>query len=72
MGPSDQDAVEKDYQGLGWEYPRAPGVRWLWDERATGAVLEFLGDTRVGCRTSTRANLGPQEREGEPEGEAKS
>ena len=33
----------------GWERPRAPAVRKLWDERATEAVLEFLEDTRVGC-----------------------
>ena len=36
----------------GWEHPRAPAVRKLWDERATEAVLEFLEDTRVGCRTA--------------------
>ena len=23
-----------------------------WEERATEAVLEYLGDTRVGCRVS--------------------
>ena len=39
----------------GWEHLRVPAVRWLWDERATGAVLEFLKDTRAGCRTPTRA-----------------
>ena len=39
------------------EHPRASAVRWLWDERANGAVLEFLEDTRVGCRTS--AKTGP-------------
>ena len=53
----------------GWEHPRAPAVRWLWDERATGAVLEFLEDTRVGYRTSAREMLGPQGQEGEAEGE---
>ena len=36
----------------GWEHPRAPAVRKLWDERATEAVLEFLEDTRVGCWTA--------------------
>ena len=30
-----------------WQHPRAPSVRWLWDERATEAVLECLGGTRV-------------------------
>ena len=44
----------------GWECPRAPEVRWLWNERATGAVVERLEDTRVGCRTSARAVSGPQ------------
>ena len=33
-----------------WEHPRAPALRWLWEEEATGAVLEFLGSTQVGCR----------------------
>ena len=38
-------------------------------EGATEAVLEFLGDTRVSCRTATRA-IGPREEEGQaPEGE---
>ena len=49
----------------GWEHPRAPAVRWLWDKRATGAMLEFLEDTRVGCRTPARAMLGPQRQEEE-------
>ena len=53
----------------GWEHPRAPAVRWLWDEGATGAVLEFLEDTRVGFRTSARAVSEPQRQEGEGEGE---
>ena len=33
----------------GWKHPRAPPVRWLWREKSTGAVLDFLGSTRVGC-----------------------
>ena len=28
-------------------------VRWLWTGEATGAVLEFLEDTREGCRVSS-------------------
>ena len=40
------ERVEKD---CGWETRRAPSVRLLFgDERATPALLEFLGDTRVG------------------------
>ena len=31
-----------------WKHPRAPAVRWLWDERATKAVTFFLESTRVG------------------------
>ena len=49
-------------------HPRAPVVRWLWDEKATEAVLEFLEDTRVGCRTSVRAVLRPQGQEEEGKG----
>ena len=39
-----------------WEHPRAPALRWLWKKDATGAVLEFLGRTQVGCRTSAEAD----------------
>ena len=39
----------------GWEHPRAPALRWLWKRDATGAVLEFLESTRVGCRASAEA-----------------
>ena len=35
-----------------WEHSRAPALRWLWREAATGAVLDFLESTRVGCRVS--------------------
>ena len=35
-----------------WQHPRAPSVRWLWEERAIEEVLEYLGDTRLGCRVS--------------------
>ena len=34
-------------KACGWNHPRAPSVRWLWKEKATEAVLEFLGSTRV-------------------------
>lgn len=33
-----------------WEHPRAPALLWLWKEEAIEAVLEFLENTRVGCR----------------------
>ena len=36
----------------GWEHPRAPALRWLWKDDAVGAVVEFLENTRVGCRAS--------------------
>ena len=60
---------ERIGKDCGWEYPRAPAVRWLWDERATGAVLDCLEDTRAGCGTSARAASGSQEQEGGGEGE---
>ena len=52
--------IGRDY---GWEHPRAPSARWLWGEGATGAVLEFLEDRRVGCWSSAKERLGPQEGE---------
>ena len=45
----------------GWEHPRAPAVRRLWDERATEAVLEFLKDTRVGFWTAAGTARRPAE-----------
>ena len=36
------------------KFPRAPSVRWLWREKSTGAVLDFLGSTRVGCISARR------------------
>ena len=33
-----------------WQYPSAPSARWLRGERATEAVLECLGGTRVGVQ----------------------
>ena len=35
-------------KACGWKHPRAPAVRWLWEEKATKAVLSFLTSTRVG------------------------
>ena len=37
----------------------APVVRLLWKEKAVEAVLEFLRDTRVGCRSTVMARIGP-------------
>ena len=37
-----------------WGHPRAPSIGWLWEEEAIGeAVLEYLEDTRVGCKVSS-------------------
>ena len=36
-------------EALGWKRPRAPSVWYLWEGKATDAVLEFLCTTRVGC-----------------------
>ena len=45
--------MEGHREGMRVETPRDPSVRWLWDGRATGAVLDFLRDTRVGCMMTT-------------------
>ena len=47
----------------GWEHPRAQSTRWLWEERVTGAVLEFLEGARVECWASARVVMGLQEEE---------
>ena len=39
-------------------------MRLLWEERAAEAVLEFLRDTKVGCRSTAMARVGPPEEEG--------
>lgn len=41
-------------------------MRWLWDEKATGAVLSFLGSTRVGEMVNRR-RLREDEEEAESE-----
>ena len=61
LGAADQETVGRVGKDCNWEHPRAPAVRWLWDVRATGAVLGFLEGTRVGCRASTREARGPRE-----------
>ena len=49
-------------KNCGWEHPRAPSAKWLWREVATGAVLEFLRDTRARCRSPFLAVVGLLER----------
>ena len=49
---------------MGWKRPRAPSVRYLWEEKATDAVLEFLRTTRVGCVGTGRIS---SEKRGEDE-----
>ena len=49
--PGALDALEKDWKGLPLG-PKAPALRWLWKEEATGAFLDFLESTRVGCGAS--------------------
>ena len=51
-------------EALGWKEPRAPSVRYLWEGKATDAVLEFLRTTRVGCTGVGRV---PPEERGEDE-----
>ena len=45
-----------------WKHPKAPSAKWK--EKATKAVLVFLGDTRLGC-FSTRRKPPEEERDGE-------
>ena len=45
-------------------------ARLLWKEKAVEAVLEFLRDTRVGCRPVVIAGIGSSAEEGnDSEGE---
>ena len=50
-----------------WKRPRAPSVRYLWEGKATGAVLKFLRTTRVGCVGLGR--VPPEDRGEEESGE---
>ena len=50
-----------------WEHPCTSSVRFLWDARAVGAVLEFPRTTRVGCIGVGRAP--PEVRGEETDGE---
>ena len=50
-----------------WKHPKAPAARKLWGEGATEAVLELLGDTRVGCWSSAGVAMSPRGAEGEGE-----
>ena len=47
----------------GRKHPRAPAIRKLWREGATGAVLEFLEDIAVGRRLSARGVRAPRAEE---------
>ena len=55
-------------KACGWRHLRAPSVRLLWKEKAKGAVLDFLGGTRVGCRAAVMATIGPREEGGDLRG----
>ena len=66
LSPPDREAVEEGWKDCGWKHCRAPSVRWLWREGATGAVLKFLEDTRVGFREPPgRARAGEDRGEAE-------
>ena len=52
-------------KACGWKHPKAPSAKHLWKDEATGAVLEFLRDTRVGCLVIVRRLPREEEREGE-------
>ena len=49
MATADEEAWKDIGEACRWERPRAPSVRYLWEGKATSAVLEFLRTTRVGC-----------------------
>ena len=74
MGTPNQKVVEGHREGSGVETSQTPSVRWLWREKSTGAVLDFLGSTRVGCirarrvvpEEATRAGSGDEGEEGGP------
>ena len=62
--------MEPDWKDCGWKHTRAPSVRLLWKEEATGAILDFLEDMRMGCRVSSGVDEDRGEAEvPEPEGE---
>ena len=50
-----------------WKWPRAPSVRYLWEGKATDAVLEFLRTAMEGCVGTGR--VPPEERGEEESGE---
>ena len=64
LSPPDPKAVEESGQGLRLEVPEGTVGQEAVARGATEAVLEFLGDTRVGCRTAAKA-IEPREEEGQ-------
>lgn len=58
-GPQIRRLWKNADKDCGWKLPRAPMARLLWKEKAVEAVLEFLRDTRVGCRSTVMARIGP-------------
>ena len=67
MASADEEAMEGVGEALGRKRPRAPSVRYLWEEKAADAVLEFLRTTRVGCVGIGR--VPPEDRGDDEEGE---
>ena len=49
MATADEEAMERHWGGLEMGAAKGPVGRYLWEWRATEAVLEFLRTTRVGC-----------------------
>ena len=64
MGTPDQEVVEGHREGPGVETFQSPFGQVVVEgdlEKSTGAVLDFLGSTRVGCiRARSRAGGGGQ------------
>lgn len=57
--------MEEDWQGLRVGALKGPVGQAALKGGAIEAVLEFLEEAKVGCRSSLMATVGPVEKEGE-------
>ena len=67
MGPPDPKAMEESGQGLRLETSEGTFGQKGVAGGDCGGSAEFLGDSRVGCRTAIRV-IGPREAEGQESG----
>ena len=47
--------MKEDQRGVSLGAPQDAGLKWLWREEATEAVLDFPESTRVGCTALAEA-----------------